>query len=448
MTGTRAAIKAARSVVRPRGRDAGGTQRSMAIATVPRVSLTPSRLLDIAVPRRLGNGFRWLLSATVIDNVGDGIALAAGPLLVASQTRDPFLVSMALMAQFVPGLLFGVLGGVAADRFDRRRVVIVVNLVRAAVLAVLVATIATGTVNIALVLGVLFILGTAETFADAASHNLLPRLVARADLSVANSRMQGAFLLTNQLVAPPIGAFLFAAGMALPFATNAAAFCLGALLISRIQASFRAERQAGSSVRRDVVEGIRWLVAHPPMRTLALTVFTFNVTYGAAWGVLVLYALERLGMDEVGFGLLTTAGAIGGVLGILSYGALERRIGLGGIMRGGLLVETATHLVLALTTSPPVALLVMVLFGWHAFMWGTTATTVRQRAVPDHLLGRVGSAYQVASMGGLIIGVPLGGLLAGAFDITAPFWFGFVGSALLVVLLWRQFSHIAHAAEA
>ena len=407
--------------------------------------IIPARIVDTVAPRRLGSSFRWLLSATVINNVGDGVAIAAGPLLVASQTRDPFLVSMALLSQFLPVLLFGVIGGAAADRLDRRRMVIAVDLVRAAVLLVLVATIVSGTVSIGLVLVVLFVLGTAETFADSASSTLIPMMVARQDLGVANARMQGAFLLTNQLVAPPIGAFLFAAGMALPFAANAAAFTLGAVLISRITTGIRVEREMGSSFRADMAEGIRWLLGHPPMRTLALTIFAFNVTYGAAWAVLVLYALERLGMNEIGFGLLTTAVALGGIIGILSYGRLERRFSLADIMRVGLLIETATHLSLALTTSPPVALVTMVVFGAHAFVWGTTSTVVRQRAVPNELLGRVTGVYRVALVGGIVIGTPLGGLLAASFGITAPFWFGFVGSALLVAVLWRQFEHIAHA---
>jgi len=402
-------------------------------------------IIDTVAPRRLGSSFRWLLSATVINNAGDGVVIAAGPLLVASLTRDPFLVSMALLSEYLPSLLFGVIGGVAADRFDRRRMVVVVNLLRAVVLLALVVTIVSGTVSIALVLVVLFILGTAETFADSASSTLLPGLVAREDLGIANARMQGAFLLTNQLVAPPIGAFLFAAGMALPFAANAAAFALGAVLISRVATSVKHERAEGNSFRADMVEGIRWLVAHPPMRTLALTIFTFNVTFGAAWAVLVLYAGERLGMDEIGFGLLTSAVAVGGIIGMVSYGRLERRFSLADIMRVGLLIETGTHLSLALTTSPAVALVTMVVFGAHAFVWGTTSTVVRQRAVPDELLGRVTGVYRVAIVGGLVIGIPLGGLLAGTFGITAPFWFGFAGSALLVTILWREFEHIAHA---
>ena len=323
--------------------------------------------------------------------------------------------------------------------------VIVVNLVRAFVLAILVATILGDVVGIGVVLVVLFILGTAETFADSASSTLVPGLVQRDDLGTANNRMQGGFLLTNQLVAPPIGAFLFATGMAIPFATNAVCFVLGAVLVSRVVTSARPVVREGSSLRAEMAEGLRWLLGHPPMRTLALTILAFNITFGAAWSVLVLYADQRLGMGPVGFGLLTTAVAVGGVAGMVLYGRLERRYSLGDIMRVGLIIETLTHLSLALTTSSVVALATLVVFGAHAFVWGTTSTVVRQRAVPDALLGRVSGVYRVAIVGGLVIGTPLGGLLASAYGITAPFWFGFFGSAILVAVLWRQFDLIAHS---
>jgi MFS family permease len=407
-----------------------------------------ARIAETIVPARLGRSFRWLLSASFVNNAGDGIAVTAGPLLVASLTRDPFLVSMALLSEYLPVLVFGVIGGVAADRFDRKRMVVAVNLGRAFVLVALVATIASGSVNIALVLLALFTLGTAETFADSASSTLVPSLVAREDLGIANARMQGTFVLTNQLLLPPVGAFLFAVGPAIPFAANAAGFALGALLISRVVTDVRTVRPDRPGVRSEMLEGIRWLIGHPPMRTLALTIFTFNVTFGAAWSVLVLYAGDRLGMNEVGFGLLTTAVAVGGLVGTFSYGRLERRFALGDIMRVGLLIETGTHLVLALTTSAAVALATLVVFGAHASVWGTTSTVVRQRAVPDELLGRVGGVYRVAIMGGLAIGAPIGGLLAQVFGITAPFWFAFAGSALLVAILWRQFDNIVHAGDA
>jgi MFS family permease len=407
------------------------------------------RLVDAAVPPRLGRPFRWLLSSTLVNNAGDGVVVAAGPLLIASQTHDPFLVSLALLMDYLPTLLFSIFTGVLADRVERRRMVVIANVMRALILAVLVFTIVSGTVSIVLVLITLFVLGAAENFADAASSALLPGVVRREDLGIANSRMQGAFVLLNQLVGPPIGAFLFVVGMALPFAVNAAAFLLGAVLISRVvissEAVIRRPQGEGPSFWTELKEGVRWLAGHAAMRTLALTIFAFNVTYGAAWGVLVLYAGEQLHMSAVGFGLITTATALGGIIGISLYGSLERRFALGDIMRVGLVIETFTHLALALTTSPIFALGVFVVFGAHAFIWGTTATTVRQRAVPNELMGRVGGVYRLAIVGGLVIGLPIGGLLATAFGITAPFWFGFIGSAILVVLLWGQFGYISHA---
>jgi MFS family permease len=414
------------------------------------VRLLSARIVDTLAPPRLGSGFRWLWASALVTNAGDGVVLTAGPLLVASLDRDPFLVSLALMFEYLPTLLFGIIGGVIADRVDRRRMVIVANLARSAVLLVLVTTIVVGAVNIAIVLGALFLLGSAEVFADSASSTLLPGLVAKEDLGVANARMNAAFLFANQLLLPPVGAFLFAVGPSVPFATDAIAFVLGVVLISRIAHTTlpAIPSRDGASIRSDLAEGVRWLIAHPPMRTLTLTILVFNVTYGAAWSVLVLYAGDRLGMDEIGFGLLTSAIATGGVIGTASYGALERRFALADIMRVGLCIETGTHLVLALTTSPQVALATLVVFGAHAFVWGTTSTVVRQRAVPNELLGRIGGVYRMAIIGGIVAGTPIGGVLARTFGITAPFWFAFAGSALLVVVMWREFGHIAHDPEA
>src|SRR3954451_1296280 len=203
-------------------------------ANLPRVQISPRRLLDVAVPPRLGRSFRWLLSATLVNNAGDGVVVAAGPLLVASQTRDPFLVSLALFFDYLPGLLFGIIAGGYADRVERRRLVVVANILRSVVLAVLVITIVAGAVNIWLILGSIFLMGTAETFADGASSALLPGIVRKEDLGIGNSRLQGGFVLLNQLVGPPLGAFLFAVGVALPFAINAVAFALGAVLVARV----------------------------------------------------------------------------------------------------------------------------------------------------------------------------------------------------------------------
>jgi MFS family permease len=399
-------------------------------------------LVEAVSPARLGRSFRWLLGSVVISNIGDGIALAAGPLLVASETRDPLLVAAAAFLQRLPWLLFGIIAGAYVDRLDRRRMVAAVDTCRAAVLLVLTVTVATGSVSITLILATMFLLGTAETFSDLASQTLLVGTVNKADLGIGNARLQGGFLVTNQLVGPPIGALLFAVARSWPFAVTAACYLLGAVLISRMSLRPREPVEPGRSVRAEVVDGWRWLWNHPPIRTLAITIVLFNVTFGAAWSVLVLYSQERLGMSAAGYGLLTTAGALGGLLGTSAYGWLEKQVGVANLMRIGLVLETLTHLALALTTTAWIALVVMFIFGAHAFVWGTTSLTVRQRAVPDELQGRVGSVYMIGVVGGMLIGTPIGGALARGWGITAPFWFGFAGSAVLVVVMWRQFSHI------
>jgi MFS family permease len=402
-------------------------------------------VLDTFAPRRLGTGFRWVIASSWVTNFGDGIALAAGPLLIASKTHDPFLVSLAALLQWLPPLVLGLYAGVLADRLDRRLIIVAVNLVRASVLAVLVGTIVEGVVSVPVVLGSLFMLGCAEVFADTTSSTLLPMLVDRSDLALANSRLMSGFITLNQLAGPPLGAALFAAGAAWPFASQAVLVLAGVALVSRIALPPHGrDRGDRPHLRADIAEGLRWVRHHAAVRTLVVTIFTFNITYGAAWSVLVLYATRRLDMGPVGFGLLTTMSAVGGLAGTAAYGWITRRVSLGNLMRIGLVVETLTHLSLALTTVPAVALGIFFVFGAHAFIWGTTSMTVRQRAVPTDLQGRVGAVNMLGVYGGLVVGSAIGGALAQHWGVTAPFWFAFAGSALFVVLIWGQLVHIAH----
>jgi MFS family permease len=406
-----------------------------------------SRLVDVIAPARLGGPFRWLLAASWITYLGDGITLAAGPLLVASQTRNPLVVAMAALLQRLPWLLFGLYAGVVADRVSRRAIVITTGLVRAMILILLAGLIISHRVDTAVVLVALFLFGVNETFADTATTTLPPMLVDKRDLGIANSRTLAGMTVGSQLAGPPIGAALFAAGMALPFISETVCVLAGVLLITRIRLPARAGRAPASRVRDEIREGWQWLWAHHAVRVLAITIFTFNITFGAAWSVLVLYARDRLGMGAVGFGLITTAMAVGGLGGTASYGWLEQRVPLGVIMRGGLIIETLTHLALALTRWVWLALIIFMIFGAHAVIWGTTSTSVRQRAVPAEYQGRVSSVYLTGMVGGLVIGSAIGGVVASAWGVTAPFWFGFVGSAIILAFIWRSLTQIAHADE-
>ena len=403
--------------------------------------------MEAVLPARMGTSFRWLVGSAWVSNLGDGLALAAGPLLVAAQTSDPLLVALAGLLQRLPWLLFGLYAGVLADRVDRRLLVVTVDLLRAATLVVLTVAVATGHADITVVLVSMFLLGVAEVFADTAVHTLLPMVVAKRDLGIGNARMMAAGLTMNQLVGPAIGAVLFAAGMAVPFLAQGVLVALGAVLVSRMVLPPLDRPSGRSHLGRDIAEGFRWTWGSRPVRTLTLTIVTFNVTWGCAWAVLVLYATERLGLGPVGFGLMTTVGAVGGIVGTASYDWLEKHARLSTIMRVGLIFETLTHLALALTTTAWVAMVVLFFFGAHAFIWGTTSRTVRMRAVPTELQGRVGSLYSIGVFGGIVAGQALAGVIAKIWGITGPFWFAFVGSAVILAFIWRELAHIAHEDE-
>lgn len=408
-----------------------------------------STLVESVFPARLGTGFRWLVGSSWVTNLGDGVLIAAGPLLVASQTRNPLLVAAAMVALQAPWLFVGLFAGALADRLDRRRVIMAANAVRGLVLAGLSTVVATGHVNIGIVLVAMLALGTAETFVDATAGTLTPMLVDKRDLGIANSRLMAGMITGNQLVGPAAGALLFSLGMVWPFLVTVVCIAVGVVLVSRIGTPPGAVREAvDTHIRQDIADGVRWLMGNPPVRTLAIIIVVFNVTWAAPWSVLVLWALERVGIGEAGFGLLITASALGGLLATFSYGRLEKRVPLATLMRVVLLAEVLFHLAMALTTSAWTAYPLLFFFGAYAFVWGTLSQAVRQRAVPTELQGRVGSVYMICVMGGMLVGSLLGGLIAGAWGLTAPWWFAFVGSGLTLALVWRSLGHIAHADEA
>ena len=368
---------------------------------------------------------------------------------MASVTSDPFLISLAALLRWAPPLVFALYAGVLSDRLNRKRIVIAANVFRLAVLAGLIVTMVTGVVSAPIVLAALGLLATAEVFADNTTGTLAPMLVARVDLAVANARVQAGFLTLNQLAGPAVGAAIFAVGSVWPIGAQAVLVAAGALLMSRMVLPVNGFDRAGEarSLRRDIAEGFTWTVRHAAVRTLVLTILIFNITFGAAWSILVLYTQEQLGLGVFGFGLMTTVSAIGGLVGTASYGWITQRVSLGNVMRIGLIIETVTHLCLGLTTSAWFAGVVFFIFGAHAFIWGTTSITVRQRAVPAHLQGRVNSVNTICVYGGLVVGSVIGGVLATQFGVSAPFWFAFAGSAVFLVALWGQMARIAHADE-
>jgi MFS family permease len=389
----------------------------------------------------LGPGFTRLLVAGTVSNLGDGVLFVAGPLLASSLTRDPVLVAGTVVAQRLPWLLFALLSGALVDRLDLRRVLVVADLARAmmfAALAVAVALGLSGVGGIWLLYVVFFASGCAETMFDNASTSIVPDIVAPEGLERANGRIFGARVVAEQLGGPALGGWLFAVAAVLPFAVHSAALILAAGLTALIRTRPRAH-PAGprAGLRAEIGEGVAWLRRHRLLRTVAVTIGVMNITLAATGAILVLWAQERLGLDAVGYGLLLSSTAVGGVLGGLVSGPLLARLSSSLVLRGGLVLEGLIHLALAVTTVPLVAGVVLALFGLHAVVWSVVSTSLRQALVPARLRGRVNSAYLLLAVGGTAAGGLLGGALAGLFGLTAPFWAAGVVDLVVIALAWR-----------
>ncbi|MCW2975218.1 MAG: transporter [Actinomycetia bacterium] len=389
----------------------------------------------------MGGDFRRLWTASAISSLGDGAMLAAGPLFVASQTSDPLLVAAAMFAQQLPWLLFSLIAGAYVDRLERRRLIVVVNLLRAFAVGGLALGVGLDAAGLPVIYAALFLLGTGDSVARNAETALLPSLVGEDDLAAANARLFGATTLGAQLAGPPLGAYLFAVAAALPFGIDAASFVAAAALVAGIGGARSAptDREA-RSLRHEVAEALRWLWEHRALRLLALCICAMNITFSGAMAVYVVYAKERLGLGPIGYGALLTVSAVGGVLGTGFVARLESRFGASLLLRVGLLLEAATHVGLALTRNPWVAGGIMAVFGVHALVWSVVTLSLRQRAVPSEMLGRVNGVYYLFSVGGSAVGALVGGVVAHVFGITAPFWIGAALVALLAVVTWRRFA--------
>ncbi|MET7751149.1 MFS transporter [Micromonospora sp. NPDC005367] len=389
---------------------------------------------------RLGADFTKLWTASAVSNIGDGVTMAAGPLLVASVSDNPALVAGAAFAQQLPWLMFALISGAYVDRLDRRQLVVAVNLVRAAALAGLAATIATETVTVPIIYTVLFLLGTGETLADTAMGALLPSVVAPEKLPSANARLYASFTIGNQFIAKPLGAWLFVISAAVPFGLDAFTFATAAALIAgiRLGPTLEQQPQPDASLHDEIAAGVRWLWRHRLLRTLAVTMGLGNIAFGAAFAVFVLYCRQRLDLSDVGYGFLLTAFAVGGLFGTTVAAKLTRALGTTTVLRAGLVIEVVTHVTLAVTTTPWVAAVILVVFSIHAMVWGITVASVRQRTVPENLRGRVASVYALLDLGGAALGSLLGGLFASVWEITTPFWIAAVVMTAVTTLAWHR----------
>jgi MFS family permease len=390
--------------------------------------------------------YRYWLSGFVAD-FGNGIRLAAFPLLVAQLTRSPTAVAAVTTVQGLPWLLLGVGAGVVVDRVDRRRLMVAVDIARAALVVALVAAVLAHSAGLVLIYLTAFLSGAGSALRSTAEVTCVPRLVEPADLDKANGRVIAGQIVGSELAGPAAGGWLFGLAAVLPFAVNAGTLGIAVLLLLTLPAVFAppprpapgTSRTRLSSARHDLGEGLRWVWRHPAIRDVTIMAAVVSAMDAAWFAVFVLYVMRVLHEPAGAYGLLLAIGAVGGITAGGTAAALTRRIGPWRSLLAAGLVMAASQAVLGLTANVVAAALLQVFSSGAFALFNVTAVTMRQRQVPEALLGRVTSVYGTVAQGAEALGAIAGGALAAAAGIRAPMLIGAAPIAVVTILLaWRH----------
>ncbi|WP_410580958.1 MFS transporter [Amycolatopsis sp. lyj-108] len=378
----------------------------------------------------LPRAYRRLWWATGIDSLGNGVFTAALPLLAVTVTRDPREVALVSAATYLPWLLLSLIAGSVVDRVDLTTLMWRTQALQALIVGVLTALVVAGAITVPVLVLLAFALGSCDVFYDNAAQTTLPDLVPEDLLHQANGRQQVAMTVGRQFLGPPLGSLFFALALALPFAVDAASFVVAATLLARLPG------RRGHAKSAKVLDGLRWLRKHRLFRTLALLlgINTFCGQLGNA--TLVLFVTDVLHLGAGVFGLLLAGAALGGIAGGL---VIARLVAWLGDLRA-LLVSLVVNAVVfvGMGFSPNVAVLggLLAVSGFVTTIWNVVTVSVRQRAVPASLLGRVNSVYRLLGWGLMPLGALAGGLLAHRFGLRVPYPVAGVvrGLALVVAL--------------
>lgn len=390
---------------------------------------------------------RYWLSGFLSD-FGNGVRLAAFPLLAAHLTRAPAAVAAVTAVQGLPWLLIGVGAGVIADRADRRRLMVTADAARAALVAALAAAVLVHQAGLVLIYLTAFLAGTCTALRSAAAVTCVPRLVDASDLDKANGRVIAGQFVGNELAGPAAGSWLFGMAAALPFAVNAGTLGIAVLLLLTLPGGFAPPprqhepgtgRAALSSARRDAGEALRWVWRHPAIRDVTILAGVTAAMDSACFAVFVLYVMQILHQQPGAYGLLLAVGAAGGVLAGSSGAALTRHLGLWRSLLAAGLVLAGTQAGLGMTGNVIIAAALLMVNSAGLALCNMAVVTMLQREVPDALLGRATSIFGTITQTAEAVGAISGGSLAAAAGIRAPMLAGAAPiAAVTLYFCWRR----------
>ncbi|NED54616.1 MFS transporter [Micromonospora aurantiaca] len=383
------------------------------------MSAVTERPVEASSKRGLG----LLLASTGVSVTGDGMLLAAAPLMAAALSRDPMAVASVSAAGYAAWLLVGLPAGALVDRWSRRTVMVASDLGRAAVLFALVLLVVTDSASIAALALAVFLVGVGSCFFDPAAQAVIPTIVGRDKerLSRANGRLWAIDTFGRSLAGPPLGAAAFAASRVLPFGLDAGSFLLSAALVSRLPSPPAKPAVEHAPMLRAIRVGMAHLVRHPELRTVTLGMASYNLGYNIAFATLVLYAQDVLHLGTIGFGLLIASGALGGIAGGWLAPRIVAVLSPRSAYASTLGVQAAAWLTVLLTATPWVTAVALVFVGIASTTGSVVGGSTRQLHTPDEMLGRVVSSTRLFGIGSAALGSVLGGVVADAGGLGAPF---------------------------
>lgn len=399
----------------------------------------------------LGVPYRRLWAATLLSNLGDGIRAAAFPLLAATLTSSPVLISGVAVATQLPGVLLALPAGSLADRFDRRRIVIAADVIRLAFLLGLIALIASGWATMSALYVVVFVSGATDVVRATAASTLVPSLVPFEQLDIANGRLVTAEIAGNEFIGPPLGGYLFGIALVMPFAINGGTLAIAVALVASIPALLHTPARAAGTIagRRQPDRaggGLQWLRRHRGFWPVPATSAALALTDSAWFTLLVLYIREVLHLSPAWYGILLAAGAFGGLSGGFFAATLTRRIGAKATALACLALAAAGQLALGTTSSVIVTAAVLATSSMAFAIWNVQARTTIQSAVPADLLGRVISINRAAVTAASLAGAGLGGITASRLGLHAPFLLGIpvlIAAGILIAASPKTFADSA-----
>lgn len=390
--------------------------------------------------------YRYWLSGFLSD-FGNGVRLAAFPLLATRLTGSPAAVAAVTAAAGLPWLLLGAGLGVLVDRADRRRVMVMVDVARAAVIAGLAVAVLTGSAGLVLLYLTAFTTGAGSALRETAAIASVPRLAGPADVDWAYARVIAGQIVGSELAGPAAGGWLFGLAAALPFAVNAGTLGIAVLLLLTLPGVFRPASQpegherltSPAALRQEFYEGLRWLWQNSGIRDVTMAAGVIAAMDAAWFAVLVLYVINVLHQKPGTYGLLLAIGAVGGIA-VGGLGApITRLLGPWRSLLVAGLVLAASQAVLGLTANVIIAAAMLAASSAAWALFSIAAVTMRQRQAPDNLLGRLTSLYRTVFHGSEALGALGGGAIAAVAGIRATMLIGAIPiTATVSLLAWHH----------